>query len=127
MQAPDRTRNFARSLRREMSLPEVLLWNQLRRGGLKGAHFRRQHPFGPCVLDFYCAMARLAVEVDGARHHDQGAVHHDASRDAFLGRYSIATLRLPARVVLQDMTSALDTIAARLAGVEDPLSQPRRA
>jgi very-short-patch-repair endonuclease len=127
MQAPDRTRNFARSLRREMSLPEVLLWNQLRRGGLKGAHFRRQHPFGPYVLDFYCATARLAVEVDGARHHDQGALTHDASRDAFLGRYGISTLRLPARVVLKDMTSALDTIAARLAGVDDPLSQPLRA
>jgi very-short-patch-repair endonuclease len=51
-----------------MTLPEVLLWNGLRGGRLEGLRFRRQHPFGPYILDFYCEQAKLAVEVDGMAH-----------------------------------------------------------
>ena len=61
------TVKLARKLRSEMSLPEVLLWRELRLrpGGYK---FRRQHPAGPYVLDFYCAALGLAIEVDGMAH-----------------------------------------------------------
>ena len=54
----------ARRLRKDMSLPEVLLWKHLK-GAPEGIKFRRQHPSGELVLDFYCADARLAVEIDG--------------------------------------------------------------
>ena len=54
----------ARELRRSMSLPEGLLWQELRKRPA-GFKFRRQHPFGPYVLDFFCASMRLAIEVDG--------------------------------------------------------------
>src|SRR5689334_16373959 len=57
----------ARELRRHMSLPETLLWRLLRRAP-NGVAFRRQHPIGPYVLDFYCPSAKLAIEVDGAAH-----------------------------------------------------------
>jgi ATP-dependent DNA helicase RecQ len=53
----------ARDLRRDMSLPEVQLWQALRGEKLGGLKFRRQHPIAPYVLDFYCATARLCVEV----------------------------------------------------------------
>ena len=58
---------MARSLRRTMSKPEACLWQVLRTrpAGLK---FRRQHPLGPYVLDFYCPIARLGIEVDGRVH-----------------------------------------------------------
>ena len=49
----------ARQLRRQMSLPEALLWRLLRRAP-DGIAFRRQHPIGPYVLDFYCAARKLA-------------------------------------------------------------------
>ena len=54
----------ARRLRRDMSVPEVMLWVRLRLrpGGYK---FRRQHPAGPYILDFFCNDARMAIEVDG--------------------------------------------------------------
>ncbi|HXC26532.1 MAG TPA: DUF559 domain-containing protein [Stellaceae bacterium] len=52
-------------LRRNMSLPEVVLWQALRHGRLAGLRFRRQHPVGPYILDFFCASVRLAIEVDG--------------------------------------------------------------
>jgi hypothetical protein len=57
----------ARELRKKMTLPEVVLWQHLRHrpDGLK---FRKQHPAGPYVLDFYCEAARLCIEVEGSAH-----------------------------------------------------------
>ncbi|HTT85199.1 MAG TPA: endonuclease domain-containing protein [Rhizomicrobium sp.] len=62
-----------------MTLPEVLLWNALRGGQLQNLRFRRQHPVGPYILDFYCPSARLAVEVDGAVHSRERQCNHDGN------------------------------------------------
>ena len=91
----------ARDLRRDMSLPEVQLWQALRGEKLGGLRFRRQHPIPPYVLDFYCAGVRLAVEIDGDSHDGRAA--QDARRDAFLLELGIRTLRVPARDVLNDL------------------------
>ena len=125
MQAPDRTRDFARKLRRQMTLPEVVLWQVLRGCQLEGLKFRRQHAFGPYILDFYCAEARLAVEVDGAFHYEEGAPEHDEERDAYCARYGIRTLRLPAQLVLKEMSVAADTILDAAAAGGDPLHHAR--
>lgn len=122
MQAPDRTRAFAKKLRREMTLPEVVLWQVLRGRTLEGLKFRRQHALGPHILDFYCASARLAVEVDGAFHYEDGR----AERDAYVARYGIRTLRLSATQVLKDMTSVGDAILGAVAESRgNPLRPPR--
>jgi very-short-patch-repair endonuclease len=89
-----------------MSPAEVLLWLQLRKrpGGLK---FRHQHPAGPLSLDFYCAAARLCVEVDG-ECHDRGANPiTDAKRDALLARHGVLTVRIPAGEVFRNMEGVL--------------------
>ncbi len=65
-------------------------------GRLDGRHFRRQHPVGPYILDFFCAEARLAVEIDGASHDAPEAVEYDARRDAWLAERGIFTLRIGA-------------------------------
>jgi very-short-patch-repair endonuclease len=62
MRAPE-TLGKAKRLRREMTAPEVRLWQQLRVRGPDRPVFRRQHPIGPYVLDFYCPAAKLCVEV----------------------------------------------------------------
>ena len=67
-----------------MSLPEVILWDCLRGQRLEGFRFRRQHAVGSYVLDFYCASARLAVEVDGSHHDLPGQIAHDQRRDRWL-------------------------------------------
>jgi len=67
LHGPKSTQAFAKQQRRSMSLPEVLLWQQLRKRD-QGLRFRRQHPAGPYVLDFYCPSIKLAVEVDGEAH-----------------------------------------------------------
>src|SRR5579883_2615614 len=68
MRAPKMTIHSARHLRRALAMPEVRLWNRLRKRIPGHPVFRRQHPIGPYVLDFYCTTARLAVEIDGISH-----------------------------------------------------------
>jgi very-short-patch-repair endonuclease len=51
---------------------EIRLWSRLRRKQLEGFRFRRQHPLGPYVVDFFCAATRLIVEVDGGQHAEDG-------------------------------------------------------
>ena len=102
MHAPDETRDFARHLRRQLTLPETMLWQALKPGRAMGLKFRKQHPLGPYVLDFYCHQAGLAVEVDGLAHSLVGKAAGDARRDGWLADKGIRTLRIAARDVLKD-------------------------
>ncbi|MBB5709507.1 very-short-patch-repair endonuclease [Sphingomonas xinjiangensis] len=119
-----RTVHQARQQRRTMSLPEVLLWQVLRRAP-KGLKFRRQHPTGPYSLDFYCIAARLAMEVDGTAHEYGSRPVRDSRGDAWLEAEGIGTLRIPASELLQDLDAVvravLDTAHSRL-----PLHRPAR-
>jgi very-short-patch-repair endonuclease len=83
-----------------MTLPEVLLWNQLRRSP-DGVHFRRQHDIAPYVLDFYCAKAKLCIEVDGIVHEMGDRPERDEKRDAELAAMGIEVMRIPASEVLK--------------------------
>src|SRR5262245_26357862 len=108
---PRDTLKRARKLRSEMTLPEGLLWRELRLrpGGLK---FRRQHPAGVYVLDFYCAAARLAIEVDGFAHEIASVARKDAVRSHFLRSQGVATVRVPARVILDDIQVTVARVVA---------------
>ncbi|HEY0026974.1 MAG TPA: DUF559 domain-containing protein [Allosphingosinicella sp.] len=99
----------ARELRRTMSLPEVLLWQQLR-AEQTGLHWRKQHPAGPFSLDFYCDAAKLCVEVDGESHDRGDRPARDAGRDAWLARHNITTLRVPAAEILKNLEGVLQHI-----------------
>ena len=116
MRAAILTEKRAKSLRRAMSLPEVILWTELRRRNL-GVRFRRQHPFGAYILDFYCPSLKLAIEVDGAAHDDPQALRHDLARDAWLNRQGVQVLRYPAAAILNDeaLEGGLEQIAAHAA------------
>jgi len=107
-----------------MSLPEVLLWNAIKGRRLAGLHFRRQHPIGPYVLDFYCGAACLAVEVDGHHHHVGDRPERDERRDAWLLAQGIRTLRIPASVVLDDVDAATGWILGIVEETPSPLRGP---
>jgi very-short-patch-repair endonuclease len=109
MEAPRLTIRRARELRRRLTPPEARLWTALRRKRLT-RHFRRQHPVGPYILDFYCSEAKLAVEVDGEGH--LGRVEHDARRDRWLLEQGIRTHRIPAIDVRDNLEGVLETIRA---------------
>jgi very-short-patch-repair endonuclease len=119
--------NLARALRKDMTEPEVMLWTRLRgRGGDKPT-FRRQHPFGAFIVDFYCPAARLAVEVDGAVHGDDAALERDAARDRWLRGQGLSVVRIPASHIYDDLSEVVDGVlrrAAELIGPEHPCARP---
>jgi len=76
-----------------MTSAERTLWHLLRRDQLN-LHFRRQHPIGPFVLDFYCAKAKLCVEIDGPVHAERQ--DYDRRRSEWLAKEGIRVLRFAA-------------------------------
>jgi very-short-patch-repair endonuclease len=91
-----------------MSLPEVLLWRELKANHL---HFRKQHEAGDHVLDFFCARANLAVEIDGFSH-STGRRERDEKRDAWPQAHRIDTIRTPASDVLRDPAAVARGVVA---------------
>ena len=119
MYPPKLTIERARELRRRLTLPEVVLWQAIR-GDKLGVRFRRQHPVGPYILDFYCEKAGLAVEVDGQGHNDPDQMRHDARRTAWLSLRGIAVYRVAARTVLGNLDAVLVSLRERVCGKLPP-------
>jgi len=99
----------ARELRDNLSLPEGLLWRLLK-GSPDGVHFRSQHPIGDYVLDFYCAKAKVAFEIDGIAHDMGDRPERDAARDAWLKGLGIEVVRIPATDVLKSPEDVAESI-----------------
>jgi very-short-patch-repair endonuclease len=100
---------LARDLRRRMTPQEKILWNSLRKDALGALHFRRQQVIAGYVVDFYCASARLAVEVDGNVH--LGTTDYDRIRDRALRDMGITTLRISNDEVDRNLDWVLKKIA----------------
>lgn len=111
MRSPDFIRDRAKELRRNMTRPEKTLWWLLRRNAL-GKHFRRQHPIGPYILDFYCALAKLCIEVDGPAHEDRR--DKDQRRTAWLEREGIRVLRFSVDEIEERPAAVLATLRQTL-------------
>ncbi len=102
----------ARKLRREMSLPEAILWRELRSKKL-GFKVRRQHPIGRYVVDFFVREAQLVIEIDGEAHSRAGRPGRDAIRDTYLRQCGYRVMRIPAIDVLRNLGGVLEGIVAR--------------
>jgi len=105
-------------MRKAMTEPEVILWTRLRGRGGDRPTFRRQHPYGSMILDFYCPSLKLALEVDGATHWDDDAQQREAARDHWLAQQGVHTLRIPASQVYRDIDGVMDQILLRIAELE---------
>ncbi|WP_155989751.1 endonuclease domain-containing protein [Thermithiobacillus tepidarius DSM 3134] len=103
---------FARELRQRQTDAESRFWRHLRSRQLDGLKFRRLHPVGPYVLDFYCHEARLCVELDGGQHYLEAGARRDGARRRFLEAQGIRTLRFGNLDVLQNMDGVLSAILA---------------
>lgn len=106
-----RLREFARAMRKEPTPAEKALWRLLRNRRLSGFKFRRQHPFGPYILDNYCVRAKLVVELDGDSHATPDGQAGDRERDAYLAANGILVLRFWNGDVHDNAEGVLDTIA----------------
>ena len=111
-------RQAARDNRKAPTSSERILWNALRHRQFANHKFRRQHPVGPFILDFYCPTARLAIEIDGQIHARQSSADRDRQRA--LESFGIRFLRLPSQLVEQDLDQALLLIVAALTDCPSP-------
>ena len=93
-----------------MSPPELALWVRLRTRDEERLNFRRQHPIGPYVLDFYYAKARLAIEVDGQSHDFGHRPERDRRRDAYLASIGLQVVRYLAEDVRRDPNGVAQSI-----------------
>ena len=83
----------ARDLRKNMTKEERYLWYDFLR--VYPVKFLRQKILGKYIVDFYCAQAKLIVELDGSRHYKDKGMEYDAERTAYLEQYGVCVLRIP--------------------------------
>jgi very-short-patch-repair endonuclease len=114
---PDRIRRTtpdivaaARRLRQNPTLAEQRLWQALKNRQLDGLRFRRQHPVGSFIVDFYCPQHRLVVEVDGDIHSQQ--VEYDTIRTTQLNQFGYRVVRFSNHEVMTNLATVLRQILA---------------
>jgi very-short-patch-repair endonuclease len=104
----------ARSLRRDLTAAERIIWYGLRAHRLEGIGFRRQTPIGPYIVDFVSHAEKLIIEIDGGQHFERGQIQRDARRDAFLASKGYRVLRFNNNDVIANRTGVLEAIACAL-------------
>lgn len=105
----------ARDLRHQPTPAEQILWQALRGRRLAGLKFRRQHPFGPFVLDMFCVEHQLVIEVDGGVHLSPKQTAYDEARTEYLSERGLRVLRFTNEEVLHSLPSVLQHIAEKTA------------
>ncbi|MFN7134054.1 MAG: endonuclease domain-containing protein [Myxococcales bacterium] len=102
----------AREMRKLPTRVEALLWNELRRRGVLGEKFRRQHPLGKFIVDFYVPALRIAIEVDGPHHAEQR--EYDMMRQRFLESQKVRFLRFTTEEVEGSLEACLERIRSAI-------------
>ncbi len=123
--ASERNVQFARKLRKDMSLPEVLLWRELK-GKPLGIRFRRQFPVRGYVADFACLEARLLTEIDGIAHDMGDHPQRDERRDAVLIAHGWRLIRIGAKRVLAEPLPTAEAFVRLAQSMVDERSSPER-
>jgi 5-methyltetrahydrofolate--homocysteine methyltransferase len=95
-------------MRRRPTRAEERLWQELRGGRIGGLRFRRQHPVGRFIADFYCVQAALIVEIDGPIHSTQ--MEADEERAAFLASMGLRVVRFTNDEVLANLSQVIERI-----------------
>ena len=98
------------NLRNDAPKAEQLLWHHLKSKHLHDFKFRRQYSIGPFIVDFYCPELRLAIEIDGDSHFQEGAQEYDKRRQKYIEKFNIKFLRFNNIDVYQNMDGVLETI-----------------
>ena len=95
-----------------MTDAERRLWSGLRNRRLSGLKFRRQHQLGPYLVDFFCHEAKLVVEADGAKHHEEVQAWYDDHRTKWLESAGYRVVRFTNHEILKHPAEVLESIAA---------------
>ena len=100
----------AENLRKRMTESEKLLWEKLKKYRRTGFKFRRQHPMGPFIADFYCHRAKLVVELDGRHHQIAEVKMNDEIRKSIINSWGINVIRFNNVDVLTNLESVVQKI-----------------
>jgi very-short-patch-repair endonuclease len=100
---------LAKNLRKNMTHAEMILWNYLRTG-INGLKFRRKHPIGIYVADFYCHKVKLIIEVDGSIHDKKEIKEYDIKREKDLINDGYTVIRFSNKQVVTEIEFVLSTI-----------------
>lgn len=111
----------AKRLRKNMTREESRLWYDfLREYPVK---FVRQKMLGRYILDFYCASAKLAVELDGSQHYEDEGLKYDSERTAYLEQYGIEVLRIANNELNRNFEGACayidETVKRKIKGLQE--------
>ena len=104
--------SHAQHLRRNMTKEERRLWYEYLRN--YPYQFRRQVTFGNYILDFYCAAAKLAVELDGSQHYSEEGLRYDENRTAYLNGIGIRVIRFSNTDIMRNLAGVCETIDAQI-------------
>jgi len=106
--------DLCQQLRRRLTPAERLLWARLRHRRQRGYKFRRQHPLGRYIADFYCAEAALVIEIDGGVHGLPEQRKYDEGREAELTSRNLKVVRFTNDEIEADVEGVLATIQSHL-------------
>ena len=104
----------AKQLRKDETPTEKKLWEYLKGKKMEGYKFRRQHPIGRFILDFYCHAKKLVVEIDGGYHQEQLQQWEDAERTQFLESLGLQVIRFTNKEIVEEVEIVLDKIRTTL-------------
>ena len=110
---PTTTFARARTLRKRLTAPEQKLWSKLR-GEQLGVKFRRQHPVGPYIADFYCAERSLVLEIDGDSHFSEEGKQYDSSRTEYMTNCGLTVLRFINYDIQTNLAGVVSCILAEI-------------
>ena len=103
-----------RELRNNSTPEEAVLWTQIKSRKIKGYKWRRQHPIGEYILDFYCPEAKLCIELDGAAHFSYSWAREDNIRTSFLNSKGIKVIRFENRLIWDNIDGVIEIIEQEL-------------
>jgi very-short-patch-repair endonuclease len=107
-------KEFRKKLRNSMTAAECVLWQSLKGRQLFGQKFRRQISIGRYIVDFYCAEARLVIELDGEHHFPITLDEYETERTLYLEREGIKVIRFENKELYDNLEGVLDTITRAL-------------
>ena len=107
-------KKLRRELRKNMTPAEVALWQQLKAGRLDGTHWRRQYSIDKYILDFYCPIYKLCIELDGEEHYTMQGDTKDFDRTEFINSIGIDVLRFENKEIWESPEQVLETIKLKL-------------
>lgn len=117
--------HLAQELRKNQTKEEARLWYQFLRKYPQ--QFRRQHPIGTYIVDFYCAKAKIVVELDGSQHYESDGISHDIERTAYLEALGLKVLRFSnsdVNIKFPNVCAAIDLAVKERMREGSPLIRP---